>query len=56
MQKGRGGMMKGQGLMKSEDMKGMGKSMGDMSGMMGEMEKRRLNLLPLFRCRINRTD
>jgi len=56
MQKGMGGMMKGQGMMKSEDIKGMGKSMGDMSGMMGEMEKRRLNLLPLFRCRINQTD
>ena len=37
MKKGMSGMMKGQGMMKSEDMKGMGKGMGDMSGMMGNM-------------------
>lgn len=37
MKKDIGGMMKGQGMMRSEDMKGMGKGMGDMSGMMGEM-------------------
>ena len=29
--------MKGQGMMKSEDMKGMGSTMGNMSGMMGDM-------------------
>ena len=29
--------MKGQGMMKSEDMKGMGGMMGNMSGMMGDM-------------------
>ena len=29
--------MKGQGMMKSEDMKGMGSSMVNMSGMMGDM-------------------
>jgi len=29
--------MKGQGMMKSEDTQGMGKSMGEMSGMMGDM-------------------
>jgi hypothetical protein len=37
MKKGMGGMMKGQGMIKSEDMKGMGKHMGDMSGMMTDM-------------------
>jgi hypothetical protein len=37
MKKGMGGIMKGQGMMKSEDMKGMGKHMGDMSGMMTDM-------------------
>ena len=31
------GMMKGKGMMKSEEMKGMGHSMGEMSGMMGNM-------------------
>ena len=29
--------MKGSGMMKSDDMKGMGKEMGEMSGMMGDM-------------------
>jgi hypothetical protein len=37
MKKNMGGMMKGNGMMKSEDMKGMGKAMGEMSGMMGGM-------------------
>jgi len=37
MRKGMGGMMKGKRMMKVEDLKGMGKSMGEMSGMMGEM-------------------
>lgn len=37
MKKGTGGMMKGRGMMKSEDMKGMGGMMGSMSRMMGEM-------------------
>jgi hypothetical protein len=30
MRKGMGGRMKGQGMMKCEEMKGMGKGMGDM--------------------------
>ena len=37
MRKGRGGRFKGQGMMKSEDMKSMGKMMGGMSGMMGDI-------------------
>jgi len=37
MRKDMGGMMKGKGMMKSEDMQGMGKPMGEMSGMMGNM-------------------
>lgn len=37
MKKGMGGMMKGKGMMKSEEMKGTGQSMGEMSGMMGTM-------------------
>jgi hypothetical protein len=37
MKKGMGGMIKGQGMMKSEEMKGMGGTIGDMSGMMGNM-------------------
>src|SRR6266498_3201574 len=36
MKKGMSGMTKGQGMMKSEDMKNMEKMMGDMSGMMGD--------------------
>src|SRR6266498_4144292 len=39
MKKGMSGMTKGQGMMKSEDMKNMEKMMGDMSGMMGDMGK-----------------
>ena len=37
MKKGMSGMTKGQGMMKSEDMKNMEKMMGDMSGMSGMM-------------------
>ena len=37
MRRGIGGMTKEQGMMKSEDMKGMGGMMADMSGMMGNM-------------------
>ena len=37
MRKGMGGMMKGQSMMRSEDTKGMGTMMGNMSGMMGDM-------------------
>jgi uncharacterized protein YukE len=37
MKKGMGGMMKGQAMMKSEEMKGMGGAMGDISGMMVNM-------------------
>ena len=37
MKKGMGGMMQGRGMMKSEEMKGMGGTMGDMSEMMADM-------------------
>jgi len=37
IQKRMGGMMKSKGMMKSEDMEGMGKNIGEMSGMMGDM-------------------
>ena len=37
MKKDMGGMMKGQGMMKGEEMKGMGGTMGEMSGMMENM-------------------
>ena len=37
MKKAMGGTMKGQGMMKSEEMKGMGNMMGNMSGMMRDM-------------------
>lgn len=37
MHKGMGGMMKGKGMMKSDDMQGTGKMMGNMSGTMGDM-------------------
>ena len=35
MKKGMGGMMQGKGMMKSEEMKGMGGTMGDMSDIDG---------------------
>jgi hypothetical protein len=37
MKKGMGGTMQGKGLMKNDEMKGMGHMMGNMSGMMGDM-------------------
>ena len=40
MKKDMGGMMKGQEMMKSEDMKGMGNMMSDMSGIMKQMSDR----------------
>jgi len=37
MQKGMSGMMKDQGMMKADDPRSMGKTMGRMSGMMGDL-------------------
>ena len=39
MRKGMDGMIKEKGMMKSEDMHAMGKMMGRMTGMMGDMAK-----------------
>ena len=39
MKKGMSGAMRGQGMMKSEEMKGMEKMMANMSGMMSDMGK-----------------